>query len=126
MCFIFHLSIKVFEKLQLTLLYNNERGSVKMANINRQNALFKSNKQRQLGKGLDASQITIVRNNTINIASSDIVPFFSVRKLRVIYNELQGNNEFKFNSFEAFKQDVLSSIAPQLELNRWESIASRR
>lgn len=126
MCFLFHLSIKVFEKLQLTLLYNNERGSVKMANINRQNALFKSNKQRQLGKGLDASQITIVRNNTINIASSDIVPFFSVRKLRVIYNELQGNNEFKFNSFEAFKQDVLSSIAPQLELNRWESIASRR
>lgn len=79
-----------------------------------------------LEKGLDASQITIVRNNTINIASSDIVPFFSVRKLRVIYNELQGNNEFKFNSFEAFKQDVLSSIAPQLELNRWESIASRR
>ena len=126
MYFLFHLPIKLFEKLQLILSYNNERGSVKMANINRQNALLKSNKQRQLGKGLDTSQITIVRNNTINIASSDIVPFFSVRKLRVIYNELQGNNEFKFNSFEAFKQDVLSSIAPQLELNRWESIASRR
>jgi hypothetical protein len=97
-----------------------------MAQNNRQNAQLESATKRQLEKQIDDSQITVVRNRNSNIVSSDVVPFFSVRKLRVIYNELQGNNEFKFNSFEAFKQDVLSSIAPQLELNRWESLASRR
>jgi hypothetical protein len=97
-----------------------------MAQNNRQDAQLESAKKKQLEKKIDNSQITVVRNRTSSVISSDIVPFFSVRKLRVIYNELQGNNEFKFNSFEAFKQDVLSSIAPQLELNRWESLASRR
>ena len=73
-----------------------------------------------------SAQIKVSINKTYNANTHDVVPFFSVRKLRVIYNELQGNQEFKFKSFEAFKQDVLSSIAPQLELNRWESLASRR
>jgi len=72
-----------------------------------------------------ASDIEVHRVNK-SFSLDSIVPFFSVRKLRVIYNELQGNENFNFLSFEAFKQDVLSSNAPQLELNKWEAIASRR
>lgn len=75
---------------------------------------------------IENAQIRVVRSANNHSSITDVVPFFSVRKLRVVYNELQGNSEFRFNSFEAFKQDVLSSIAPQLELNKWESLASRR
>ena len=55
-----------------------------------------------------------------------IVPFFSIRKLRIIYNELNDTNNFEYDSFEAFKHQVMSSAAPHLELNKWQAIASRR
>ncbi|MBF7072937.1 hypothetical protein ISG33_05940 [Glaciecola sp. MH2013] len=57
---------------------------------------------------------------------STILPFFSVRKLRLIYNELNGTNGFEFSSYDAFKSQVMSAVAPQIELNKWQSIASRR
>jgi hypothetical protein len=55
-----------------------------------------------------------------------IVHFFSIRKLRVIYNELTDTSNFEYHSFEAFKHQVMSSAAPHLELNKWQTIASRR
>ncbi|MFC3121644.1 hypothetical protein [Agaribacter flavus] len=55
-----------------------------------------------------------------------VAPFFSMRKLRLVYNELMGSNDFEFTSFEDFKQNVLSSVAPQMELSKWQAIASRR
>jgi hypothetical protein len=55
-----------------------------------------------------------------------IVPFFSMRKLRLIYNELADSANFEFTNFEDFKHQVLSSVVPQLELNKWQAIASRR
>ncbi|MFT6329490.1 MAG: hypothetical protein ACJAYN_001422 [Bermanella sp.] len=55
-----------------------------------------------------------------------IVPFFSIRKLRVIYNELSDTSNFEYHSFDAFKHQVMSSAAPHLELNKWQAIASRR
>lgn len=55
-----------------------------------------------------------------------VVPFFSMRKLRLIYNELAESANFEFNNFEDFKHQVLSSVVPQLELNKWQAIASRR
>ena len=58
--------------------------------------------------------------------NSSIVPFFSIRKLRLIYNELNGSSNFEYHSFDAFKHQVLSAVAPQLELNKWQAIASRR
>ncbi|MFC4699498.1 hypothetical protein ACFO4O_04930 [Glaciecola siphonariae] len=57
---------------------------------------------------------------------AQVVPFFSMRKLRLIYNELSIRNDFEFNDFDAFKHHVLSSVAPQLELGKWQAIASRR
>ncbi|MDT0581335.1 MULTISPECIES: hypothetical protein [Alteromonadaceae] len=57
---------------------------------------------------------------------SAILPFFSVRKLRLIYNELIGSSGFEFDSYDAFKHQVMSSVAPQLELNKWQAIAARR
>lgn len=58
--------------------------------------------------------------------ASGVAPFFSMRKLRLIYNELINSNEFEFTNFDAFKHQVLNSVAPQLELNKWQSIAARR
>ena len=55
-----------------------------------------------------------------------VTPFFSMRQLRLVFNELKGNEEFEFTSFDAFKHNVLSSVAPQIELSKWQSIASRR
>lgn len=58
--------------------------------------------------------------------ASGVAPFFSIRKLRLIYNELANTAEFEFNNFDAFKHQVLNSVAPQLELNKWQTIAARR
>jgi hypothetical protein len=55
-----------------------------------------------------------------------ITPVFSMRKLRVIYNELTASEDFEFSNFDAFKYQVLNSVAPQLELNKWQTIAARR
>jgi hypothetical protein len=55
-----------------------------------------------------------------------LVPFFSMRKLRIVFNELRGQTDFEFSDFDAFKHHVLSSAAPQLELSKWQAIASRR
>jgi hypothetical protein len=55
-----------------------------------------------------------------------IVPFFSIRMLRVVYNELNLTSNFEYSSFDSFKHQVLSSVSPQLELNKWQTIASRR
>jgi hypothetical protein len=55
-----------------------------------------------------------------------VIPFFSMRKLRLVFNELSGNIDFEFANFDAFRQHVLSSAAPQLELNKWQAIAARR
>ncbi|MFT6268203.1 MAG: hypothetical protein ACJAVV_001008 [Alphaproteobacteria bacterium] len=55
-----------------------------------------------------------------------IAPFFSMRKLRLIYNELATSTEFEYTTFDAFKHQVLNSVAPQLELNKWQAIAARR
>lgn len=55
-----------------------------------------------------------------------IAPFFSMRKLRLVYNELTSSAEFEYSTFDAFKHQVLSSVAPQLELNKWQAIAARR
>ena len=53
-------------------------------------------------------------------------PLFSMRKLRIIYNELTTTSEFEYANFDAFKHQVLNSVAPQLELNKWQTIAARR
>ena len=58
--------------------------------------------------------------------ASGVAPFFSMRKLRLIYNQLVESNEFEYKTFAAFKHQVLNSVAPQLELNKWQAIASRR
>ncbi len=55
-----------------------------------------------------------------------IVPFFSIRKLRLIYNELNQMQDFEYSSFDAFQHQVMSSVVPQLELNKWQAISSRR
>ncbi|MGB3726746.1 MAG: hypothetical protein WA981_13330 [Glaciecola sp.] len=55
-----------------------------------------------------------------------VAPFFSMRKLRLIFNELNGTEEFEFTTFDDFKHQVLNSVAPQLELNKWQAIAARR
>jgi len=66
------------------------------------------------------------RNGSAVRVSSGIAPFFSMRKLRLIYNQLHDKKEFEFQSFDAFKHQVLNSVAPQLELNKWQAIAARR
>ncbi|MFQ3249668.1 MAG: hypothetical protein ACI9O6_001476 [Glaciecola sp.] len=57
---------------------------------------------------------------------TSIVPFFSVRKLRLIYNELHWSSDFEYHTFDAFEHQVMSSATPQLELNKWQAISSRR
>ncbi|MGQ8365826.1 hypothetical protein [Glaciecola sp. 1036] len=57
---------------------------------------------------------------------SIVTPFFSMRQLRLVYNELKGNTEFEYDDFDAFKHNVLSSTVPQLELSKWQTIAARR
>jgi len=64
--------------------------------------------------------------NIESYLNSSIDPFFSIRKLRLIYNELHSTNDFEYHSFDAFKHHVLSAAAPQLELNKWQAISSRR
>lgn len=70
--------------------------------------------------------------STMAMSSSDAqaslaaAPFFSMRKLRLVYNELTGSGEFEFSTFDEFKHQVLNSVAPQLELNKWQAIAARR
>lgn len=54
------------------------------------------------------------------------IPFFSVRKLRIIYNELHELQDFEYHSFDEFEHQVMSSVAPQAELNKWQAISSRR
>ena len=65
-------------------------------------------------------------NTNKSNASIAVVPFFSMRKLRLVYNELMGSGEFEFSNFDEFKHQVLNSVAPQLELNKWQAIAARR
>ncbi len=55
-----------------------------------------------------------------------VAPFFSMRRLRLIYNELQGTTEFNFMNFDDFKHHILASVVPQIELNKWQSLAARR
>lgn len=61
-----------------------------------------------------------------SFSSADIVPFFSMRKLRLVFNELAEKESFEYQDFEAFKHHVLSAVAPQLELSKWQAIAARR
>ena len=70
------------------------------------------------------SEYSIAAQDTF--IASGVSPFFSMRKLRLIYNELTNTTEFEFSTFDDFKHKVLNSVAPQLELNRWEAIAARR
>ncbi|MEM0910010.1 MAG: hypothetical protein AAGJ37_03490 [Pseudomonadota bacterium] len=66
--------------------------------------------------------------HTINNSNAGafLSPYFSMRKLRMVYNELALADEFEFKNFDEFKQTVLSSPVPQLELSKWQAIASRR
>ncbi|WP_395343039.1 hypothetical protein PN836_002470 [Ningiella sp. W23] len=57
---------------------------------------------------------------------ANVVPFFSMRKLRLVFNELSNAADFEFSNFDSFKKHVLSSSAPHLELSKWQAIASRR
>ena len=63
--------------------------------------------------------------NSSNVGAI-LTPYFSMRKLKLVYNELLGTNELEFANFDEFKQIVLSSPVPQLELSKWQAIASRR
>lgn len=114
---------------------NNKDSGVQQNNQNAEYGAGKESISHSNGYQYDELARSSTRNSKYDIKiepkvnrdfPAQVVPFFSIRKLRVVYYELQGNAEFGFTSFEAFKQDVLSSIAPQLELNRWESLASRR
>ncbi len=67
-----------------------------------------------------------VAYNTESFITMGVAPFFSMRKVRLIYNELAGTTDFEFKNFDAFKHRVLNSVAPQLELNKWQAIAARR
>lgn len=79
---------------------------------------------------------SIVAQNSMQQSSMDsysfadpsgiMAPFFSMRKLRLIYNELSGTEHFEYRTFDDFKHQVLNSVAPQLELNKWQAIAARR
>ena len=55
-----------------------------------------------------------------------LTPFFSMRKLRLVFNQLADVAGFEYHNFEAFKHHVLSSVSPHIELSKWQSIASRR
>ncbi|GEM_PF-3190303 len=76
----------------------------------------------------DSSVLYAINNNTINNShyGAFLSPQFSMRKLKMIYNELSDTNESEFDSFDHFKQTVLSAPVPQLELCKWQAIASRR
>lgn len=58
--------------------------------------------------------------------SLSVVPFFSIRKLRLVFNELARSENFEYGDFDAFKHHVLSCATPQLELSKWQAIAARR
>lgn len=58
--------------------------------------------------------------------NSIISPMFSIRKLRLVYNELSSSDDFEFNSFDQFKQNILASVSPDIELGKWQAIAARR
>ncbi len=67
------------------------------------------------------------QNNNMSYSMiGGVAPFFSMRKLRLVYNELIGDANFEYKNFEAFKHQVLNSVAPQVELNKWQGIAARR
>lgn len=66
------------------------------------------------------------RSTFTQAAQENVAPFFSMRKLRLIYNQLKSSNGFEYGSFDAFKHHVLNTVAPHLELNKWQSIAARR
>jgi hypothetical protein len=70
--------------------------------------------------------VDIAESQLDSYLSTGIVPFFSIRKLRLIYNELNETSDFEYHSFDSFKHQVMSSVSPQIELNRWQVIASRR
>jgi hypothetical protein len=75
----------------------------------------------------EATLIQAYQSSTMPMAYGEaMVPFFSMRKLRLIYNELADSANFEYANFEDFKHQVLSSVVPQLELNKWQAIASRR
>lgn len=74
----------------------------------------------------DFMHSTDALNSTFTVSNSAIAPFFSMRKLRLIYNELSDTAEFEYSNFDEFKHQVLNSVAPQLELNKWQAIAARR
>ena len=65
-------------------------------------------------------------NGNEGYLAKGLMPFFSMRKLRLVYHQLTDSNEFEFKTFDSFKHQVLNSVAPQLELNKWQAIASRR
>lgn len=71
----------------------------------------------------DESSISHV---SLDFDTNIVAPFFSMRKLRLVYNQLSSSEEFEFVNFESFKHQVLNSVAPQLELNKWQAIAARR
>jgi len=76
------------------------------------------------------AQSTMYQGDINNFAYANAAgvtaPFFSMRKLRLIYNELTGSEQFEYHTFDDFKHQVLNSVAPQLELNKWQAIAARR
>ncbi|MDT0594195.1 hypothetical protein [Glaciecola petra] len=66
------------------------------------------------------------RSTFTQTAHVNVAPFFSMRKLRLTYNQLKNSSSFEYGSFDAFKHQVLNAVAPHLELNKWQSIAARR
>lgn len=67
-----------------------------------------------------------IRNALSETSLLGVAPFFSMRKLRLVYNQLKTLHGFEYASFDAFKHQVLNAVAPQMELNKWQSIAARR
>lgn len=76
--------------------------------------------------GQNFSDETVTSNQSIHFDTSLVAPFFSMRKLRLIYNQLNDLSGFEYGTFDEFKHQVLNSVAPQLELNKWQAIAARR
>jgi hypothetical protein len=74
--------------------------------------------------GISSTHLNI--NHRFTDEEGGLLPFFSVRKLRLIYNELNGTKDFEFSNYDAFKSQVMDSVAPQVELTKWQAIASRR
>lgn len=74
----------------------------------------------------DAASVNALAHFTHTTVASGVAPFFSMRKLRLTYNQLQASEQFEFSTFDAFKHQVLNAVAPQIELNKWQAIAARR